>query len=68
MKIRIRDPGILLIRDEKIRIRDKHPGSATIGFEDLGKIAACLQILQFSLLILNDYQIFAFKKLIEHTI
>jgi hypothetical protein len=35
MRIRIRDPEILLTLDlgsemEKIRIRDKHPGSATL--------------------------------------
>jgi|688.fasta_scaffold596078_1 hypothetical protein len=37
------------------------PGSGNRNFdpgyiEDLGKIAACLQILQFSLLILNDFK------------
>jgi hypothetical protein len=37
MRMRIRDPGIFLTLDpgagmEKIRIRDKHPGFATLLF------------------------------------
>jgi hypothetical protein len=36
--MRIRDPGIFLTRDpgwKKIRIRDKHPGSAILYCKDL---------------------------------